>query len=78
MLGHLIILQVTLAMGHYVQNTSDDTRLLFLEVFKSSKFQDLSLNQWLALIPPELVKENLDVSDKVMNSLRKEKWPLVK
>jgi oxalate decarboxylase len=49
-----------------------------LEVFRSPKFQDVSLNQWLALTPPELVKEHLDVSDKVIKSLRKEKWPIVK
>jgi oxalate decarboxylase len=66
------------AMGHYVQNISDDSRLRFLEVFRSPKFQDVSLNQWLALTPPELVKEHLDVSDKVIKSLRKEKWPIVK
>jgi oxalate decarboxylase len=69
---------VPFAMGHYVQNTSDDTPVRFLEVFKNPKFQDVSLNQWLALIPPELVKEHLDVSDKVIKSLRKEKWPIVK
>ncbi len=69
---------VPFAMGHYVENTSDDTPLRFLEVFRSPHFQDVSLNQWMALIPPELVKEHLDVGDKVMKSLRKEKWPLVK
>ena len=66
------------AMGHYVQNISDDSRLRFLEVFRSPKFQDVSLNQWLALTPPELVKEHLDVSDKAIKSVRKEKWPIVK
>ncbi|MFY9795901.1 MAG: oxalate decarboxylase family bicupin [Candidatus Nitrosopolaris sp.] len=69
---------VPFAMGHYVENTSDDTPLRFLEVFRSPHFQDVSLNQWLALIPPELVKEHLDVGDEVMKSLRKEKWPLIK
>ena len=65
-------------MGHYVQNTSDDAPMRFLEVFRRPKFQDLSLNQWLALTPPELVKEHLDVSDKIMKSLRKEKWPVIR
>ena len=65
-------------MGHYVQNTSDDAPLRFLEVFRSPKFQDVSLNQWSALTPPELVKEHLDVSDKVIIGLRKEKWPVIK
>ena len=69
---------VPFAMGHYVQNTSNDAPLRFLEVFKSPEFQDISLNQWLALIPPELVKEHLDLSDKVIKSLRKDKRPVVK
>ena len=44
---------VPFAMGHYIQNT-DDTTLRFLEMFKSDRFADVSLNQWLALTPPEL------------------------
>jgi oxalate decarboxylase len=55
-----------------------DIPLRFLEVFRSAQFQDVSLNQWMALTPPELIKQHLNLSDKVINSLRKEKWPLVK
>jgi oxalate decarboxylase len=66
------------AMGHYIQNISDDTPLRFLAAFRSPHYQDVSLNQWLALIPPELVKEHLGVSDKVIECLRKEKWRVVK
>jgi len=50
----------------------------FWKYSEAPKFQDVSLNQWLALTPPELVKEHLDVSDKVIKSLRKDKWPIVK
>jgi Cupin len=46
---------VPFAMGHYVQNTGS-TPLRFLEIFKSSYYADVSLNQWLALTPPELLK----------------------
>jgi oxalate decarboxylase len=49
-----------------------------LEFFRSAHFQDLSLNQWIALTPPELVRHHLNLNNKVMNSLRKEKWPVVK
>ncbi|AIF83230.1 bicupin, oxalate decarboxylase family [Candidatus Nitrososphaera evergladensis SR1] len=68
---------VPFAYGHYVENTSDDT-LRFLEVFKSPQFQDVSLNQWMALTPPELVKQHLEVNDNFMRALRKEKRPIVK
>ena len=69
---------VPFAYGHYIENTSADVPMRFLEVFKSTQFQDVSLNQWMALTPPELVKQHLNLSYKVMNSLRKEKWPVVK
>jgi oxalate decarboxylase len=69
---------VPFAYGHYIENTSADVKLRFLEVFKSPQFQDVSLNQWMALTPPELIKQHLNLSDKAMNSLRKEKSPVVK
>ncbi|MGB8937830.1 MAG: oxalate decarboxylase family bicupin [Candidatus Nitrosopolaris sp.] len=68
---------VPFAYGHYIENTSN-VQLRFLEVFRSAHFQDVSLNQWMALTPPELVKQHLNLSNKVMNSIRKEKRPVVK
>lgn len=50
--------------------------LCILEMFKSPRFQDVSLNQWMALTPPELVQSHLNQT--VMGSLRKEKWPVIK
>src|SRR5207302_7902338 len=41
-------------LPHYIDNTGDQD-LRYLEVFRSSRFQDLSLSQWLAHTPPELV-----------------------
>ena len=49
---------VPFATGHYIENTGT-TPLRFLEIFKSSYFADVSLNQWLALTPPELVQAHL-------------------
>ena len=43
---------VPFAMGHYIENTGS-TPLRFLEIFKSSYYADVSLNQWLALTPPD-------------------------
>jgi oxalate decarboxylase len=68
---------VPFAFGHYIQNTGDKS-LWFLEMFKSDRFADVSLNQWMALTPRELVQENLHVGPELMNALRKEKWPVVK
>ena len=68
---------VPFAMGHYIENIGDKP-LRFLEMFKSSRFQDISLNQWMALTPKELVQAHLNLNHTVMDSLRKEKWPVIK
>jgi len=67
---------VPFAMGHYIENIGDTT-LRFLELFKSNYYADPSLNQWLALTPPELVQAHLRLNKKVMDALRKEKHPVV-
>ncbi|WP_405156126.1 oxalate decarboxylase family bicupin [Paenibacillus sp. FSL K6-0108] len=67
---------VPVAMGHYIQNTGTDT-LWFLEIFRSDHFEDISLNQWMALTPEELVRDNLNASPELLHALRKEKWPVV-
>ena len=63
---------VPFAMGHYIENTGPTT-LRFLEVFKSDRFADVSLAQWLALTPPELVKAHLQVGDEFIAHLQKVK-----
>jgi oxalate decarboxylase len=67
---------VPFAMGHYVENTGT-TPLRFLEIFKSDYYADVSLNQWMALTPPELVNAHLKLGPQFMASLRKEKVPVV-
>ena len=67
---------VPFAMGHYIENTGA-TPLRFLEMFKSSYYSDVSLNQWLALTPPELVSAHLKLDQQVINALRKQKVPVV-
>ncbi|MGC6583961.1 oxalate decarboxylase family bicupin [Paenibacillus sp. Dod16] len=68
---------VPFAFGHYIQNTGTET-LWFLEMFRSDRFEDISLNQWMALTPRDLVQDNLKVGNQVTDALRKEKWPVVK
>lgn len=66
---------VPFAMGHYIENTGSTT-LRFLEMFKSSYYADISLNQWLALTPPELVQGHLNLDPQKV-SFRKDKLPVV-
>jgi oxalate decarboxylase len=67
---------VPFAMGHYVENTGTKP-LRFLELFRSNYYADLSLNQWLALTPPELVQAHMHFDPRVIEALRKTKSPIV-
>jgi oxalate decarboxylase len=67
---------VPFAMGHYVENTGT-TPLRFLEMFKSDYYADLSLDQWVALTPPDLLKEHLNLDKQVTDAFRKKKTPVV-
>ncbi len=62
---------------HYVQNIGDEP-LQFLEVFNSSHFADISLSQWIAMTPREVVKSILNLPDEFLDTIRKESNPVVK
>jgi oxalate decarboxylase len=66
---------VPFAMGHYVENIGDEP-VRFLEMFRSDHYADVSLNQWMALTTPELVRAHLNLDEATMGKLRKDK-PLV-
>lgn len=70
---------VPFAMGHYIENTGEET-LTFLEMFRSNRFADVSLSQWLALTPAELVQAHLNLDAQTMAALsgRKDKPIVVK
>jgi oxalate decarboxylase len=56
---------------HYIENTGD-TDLVFLEMFKSDHYEDLSLSQWLANTPPELVMAHLHIDKATLDSIPKQ------
>ncbi len=60
------------AMGHYIENTGQTT-MRYLEMFRGPRYTDVSLEQWMALIPPELVKQHLRLDDATISKLRKQK-----
>ena len=63
-------------LPHYVENTGN-TDLKFLEMFKSSYYQDLSLSEWLAHTPPELVAAHLNLDKSTLDALPREKTVLM-
>jgi oxalate decarboxylase len=64
-------------MAHYVQNLGNEP-LRFLEMFRSPRFMDVSLNQWMALTPPELIQAHLNLDRQTIAALRKDKPIIVK
>ena len=62
--------------GHYVQNTGNET-LWFLEAFKSERFEEVSLNQMMAVTPQQIIASNLHVGPGFLNALRKVHCPVV-
>jgi oxalate decarboxylase len=61
---------------HYIENTGD-TDLIFLEMFKSSFYQDLSLSEWLAHTPPELVMAHLQIDKATFDAIPKDELVVV-
>ena len=58
-------------LPHYIQNTGN-TDLRFLEMFKSNVYQDLSLSEWLAHTPPDLVLAHLGIDKPTLDAIPRE------
>lgn len=67
---------VPISMPHYVENTGSET-LTFLELFRAPRFEDVSLTQWMALTPPEMVGATLNLDARMLADLSKVKHPVV-
>ena len=61
---------------HYVENTGDSD-LIFLEMFKSAFYQDLSLSEWLSHTPPELVMAHLNIDKPTLEAMPREELVIV-
>ena len=51
--------------GHYIENTGDD-RAVFIETFRSNRYEEVSLANWLAHLPPSLVSAHLNIPEDVL------------
>src|SRR5207248_6033578 len=49
-------------LGHYVENVGD-TDLQFIGVFRASRYEEISLSNWLTHTPPALVAQHLNVDE---------------
>jgi oxalate decarboxylase len=53
---------------HYVENLGD-TDLVFLEMFKTDKYEDISLAEWMAHTPHQLVDQHLHVGRALLDAI---------
>ncbi|KAH9851260.1 Bicupin oxalate decarboxylase/oxidase [Lenzites betulinus] len=66
-----------ISYGHYVKNLSPTEPLIFLELFKASKFVDFAATQWLALMPRQVVADLLQIPISVVETFSKDKQIIV-
>jgi oxalate decarboxylase len=64
------------SLPHYIENTGDSD-LIFLEMFKSPIYQDISMAEWLSHLPPNLVQAHLGFDKQVIESIPKEERVIV-
>ena len=53
------------SLGHYIKNTGN-TDLVFLEIFRAPRFEDVSLSDWLTHAPRSLVAQHLNIDPSVI------------
>jgi oxalate decarboxylase len=58
------------SMPHYIENIGD-TDLVFLEVFPTPDYQDISLAEWLAHTPSRLVNEHISTGEEFLQKISK-------
>ena len=52
-------------LGHYIENVGQ-TDLVFMEIFRADRFQEVSLSDWLAHSPVAMVAETLNLDPSVI------------
>src|ERR1700722_3622420 len=56
-------------LGHFIRNTGN-TDLVYLEVFRAARFEDVSLSDWLTHTPPAMVAQTFNLDPAVIAQ-----WP---
>ncbi len=61
--------------GHYIENTGTED-MVFLEMFKSPAYADVSLNQWLRRLPVQMTQEHLHLTKEEISRIPDNKAPV--
>jgi oxalate decarboxylase len=58
--------------GHSIENTGTED-LVFLEMFRTSRYQDISLNQWISRMPDKMAEAHLKLRARVIRGAPQDK-----
>ena len=59
------------SIPHYIENTGD-TDLVFLEMFRSAHYEDISLGEWMTDTPHELIDQHMHVGTAMLDAIPKD------
>jgi oxalate decarboxylase len=62
--------------GHYIENTGTED-VVFLEMFKTAVYQDVSLNEWISRMPDKMAQAHLKLPLSVIRSAPQTKIPVL-
>jgi oxalate decarboxylase len=62
--------------GHYIENTGE-IDAVFLEMFKADEFIDVSLNNWIRRLPPEMASSHLNLEQDLIAKIPSEKLVVI-
>jgi oxalate decarboxylase len=62
---------IPISNPHYIENTGDSD-LVFLEMFRTGEYQDISLAEWMAHTPHLLMDQHLGVGISMLDSIPKQ------
>jgi oxalate decarboxylase len=57
-------------LGHYILNTGS-TDIIMVETFKDKQFSEVTLSQWLAVSPRQMVAETLKMDPRLIEQISK-------
>ena len=58
--------------GHSIENTGTED-LVFLEMFKTAHYADISLNDWMARMPTKMAEAHLKIPENIIRSAPQER-----
>ena len=68
---------VSTMAGHYIENTGDED-LIFLELFVTPEFRDISLNRWLRALPQQAVMAHTNLTREDLEKIPASRGPVVR